>query len=168
MVVGSGSIIWLPITRRSIPRGRPSVRPSVRRRRRRPFRPDIMPHRPGVRRSRSVGRGDDGRRCRGRRAGGGRAGRKAGDCFTAPIHRDLCVLCHFYRTRRRLRRLMVGRESIGVRRTGGNSCVRPTGRVVSASVGRRVEAGWDSYRRCCLMQPRRRQQRRPSIDEPPT
>jgi len=32
--------------------------------------------------------------------------------------------------------------------------------VDSTPVGQWVEAGWDSYRRCCLMQ------RRPSIDEP--
>ena len=76
-----------------------------------------------------------------RSTGRGRTGadedRKAGDCCAAPIHRDLFVLCRFYRTRWR-RRLVDGRESIGV----SCGCWRADGgRSLARSVGGWIEAG---------------------------
>jgi len=121
---GRHSIIWRPITR-SIPRDRPSH-------------PEYNTNRP-YRAGRTDGRTDVVERAV-----------SAADCCAAPsppMYWDLCVLCHFYRTRRQ-RGLMVA-ESISGREWARRS---GTQRRVDASPTR------DSYRRCCLMQP--------SIDEP--
>ena len=61
--------------------------------------------------------------------------RKPGDCCAAPIHRDLFVLCRFYRTRWR-RRLVVGSRSA---RAGAGE---PT--ALGRSVGGLKPVGWDS------------------------